>query len=98
MNETIVQAIQGRKLLSVWYNGGTRLIEPHCYGLGKAGQELLRCYQVSGYSSSNQPTGWKLMTASNLQSIMSVDRTASSPRPGYNPNGDKAIPTVYAMI
>jgi len=38
------------------------------------------------------------MTVSNLQSITLVDGTANSPRPGYNPNGDKAIPTVYAMV
>lgn len=98
MDSTIVQAIANRRVLSIHYNGGARIIEPHCYGLGSSGQELLRCFQVSGHSNSNTPTGWKLMTASNIRNISSQGDTFPGPRPGYNPNRDPAIPTIYGKL
>jgi len=98
MNQAIISAIQDKQVLSIWYNGGARLIEPHCYGLSNAGNELLRCYQISGHSVSGQHEGWKLMTVEGIQNINPSGDTFIGPRPHYNPISDKHIPTVYAKI
>ena len=48
MNSLLCGAIQGKKMVNFYYDGGYRLAEPHCYGVSKDGNELLRAYQISG--------------------------------------------------
>ena len=50
----VCQAIAQRKVIRFHYDGGTRDIEPHVHGVGKDGGELLRGYQVSGFSRSGR--------------------------------------------
>jgi len=97
MNAMLANAIEKMMVLEIEYNGGTRIIEPHCYGEGTKGQELLRCYQTSGYSESGK-MGWKLMRVEDIGHMGPTGDSFSRPREGYNPNGDKAIPTVFAML
>ncbi len=97
MNAILADAIEKMMVLEIEYNGGFRIIEPHCYGKGAKGQELLRCYQLSGHSNSGK-MGWKLMRVEDINHMNSTGNSFSSPREGYNPNGDKAIPTVFAML
>jgi hypothetical protein len=52
MNQEIIEAIENKNLVEFNYDGELRVIEPHCYGLSKKGIEVLRAYQVDGYSSS----------------------------------------------
>lgn len=37
MNQDICRAIDNRNLISFNYDGGSRKVEPHCYGRGKKG-------------------------------------------------------------
>jgi hypothetical protein len=52
MNAKIWNGI--RNLLEFNYEGGIRLVEPHCYGITTAGSEGLRACQIDGYSSSGK--------------------------------------------
>lgn len=90
MNQDIVAAIREARVLRVHYGGGERLIEPHCYGRGSEGQELLRCFQVSGHSNSGQPFGWKLFSVRGLRVIELTTEVFDTPRTDYNPD-DKAM-------
>lgn len=57
MNKKICLAIESRNIVVFNYNSGSRKLEPYCYGLSKKGKELLKAYQISGYSSSGKSEG-----------------------------------------
>jgi len=50
MNLEICAAIRTRSVIQFYYDGGLRTVEPHCHGVSKDGNELLRGYQTGGYS------------------------------------------------
>jgi len=47
MNQTIINAINNIEILSFIYKGkgNPRVVEPHAYGMGSDGDDLLRAYQ-----------------------------------------------------
>lgn len=97
MNQTICTAIKEKKLLSFHYNGHNRVVEPHAHGISTAGNNCLRCYQVSGGSSSGKVPGWKMITTDNITGLtVSQDRFAS-PRDGYK-KGDRGMSTIFCEL
>ena len=46
MNQTIINAINNMEILSFTYKGNPRVVEPHAYGMGSDGDDLLRAYQA----------------------------------------------------
>ena len=69
MNEMICAAIRSKNEMEIFYNGGTRIIEPHCHGISKAGNEVIRAYQVSGYSKSRNVPFWRLFDVSKISGM-----------------------------
>lgn len=65
----ICEAIQSRKVLRFYYDGGFRHVEPFCYGLGTSDNELLRAYQIDGASESNEFRGWKLFKVDEIGTV-----------------------------
>lgn len=96
MNSKICDAIQDQKLIEFYYEGGERIVEPHCYGLTTAGNEGLRAYQVDGYSSSGK-MGWKMFDLSKASSLNILDETFDSPRPGYR-KSDRGMQEIYCEL
>ena len=94
--QTLIDAIKNLNLLQIDYNGGTRIVEPHCYGVTTAGNEGLRVYQVDGYSSTSQ-MGWKMFDMSNASNVILLDRKFSGPRLGYKRN-DKGMSKIFAQL
>jgi predicted DNA-binding transcriptional regulator YafY len=88
--EIITSAIETRKRLSIQYNPGGRLIEPHAVGIGSSGQYLLRAFQVSGVSASGEHINWKLLRLDRLESVEVTEEIFPGPRPEYK-RGDKAM-------
>ncbi len=86
----IVDAIQHKKRLQIHYPPGSRLIEPHTLGFSKDGHQLLRAFQVSGASESNEHKDWKLFRLDKLTSQCENGDTFAGPRSGYK-KGDKAM-------
>jgi len=100
VSETLVAAIEERHCVRLWYNGGFRVLEPHAYGQGRKGHDLLRAYQTEGHSESGQPVGWKLLIASGkdgLSELIMLDESFPGPRPEYRRN-DKAMVKIYAQL
>jgi len=97
MNSAICSAIRERALIQFTYEGGTRTVEPYCHGITTAGHEALRAYQVSGYSESGNPVGWKLFTVSKILRITKTGETVSSNRPGYNPQ-DRGMSSIHCHV
>jgi hypothetical protein len=97
MNSIICSAIQQHNVLHFYYNGGFRFVEPFCYGLGTSGHELLRGYQISGYSESQGLPPWRLFKVDEIQSLTIADSHFTIARPDYNPD-DSAMQHIYCRF
>lgn len=97
MNRTICDAIKSMRTLKFDYGGGTRIVEPHCYGVSRKGNELLRAYQTSGYSESGETEGWKLFSVEEISSVQFGANEFSGPRPQYN-SRDRAMASIYCAL
>jgi hypothetical protein len=95
-NLLVTGAIEDRRLLEFYYDGGIRIVEPHCHGLSRKGNPSVRAYQVDGYSSTGE-MGWKLFNLSKASSLRVLDETFTEIRPGYAP-GDRDLSTIYSEL
>lgn len=76
---------------------GERIIQPVAYGLTKAGKPVIRAYQPFGDTQSSVPA-WKFFLVSGIQSWKPLfKRVFNTPPPGFNPNGDKSMSTIYKI-
>ena len=96
MNRLIVAAVEQRRLLKLAYSAGSRIAEPHVYGLDGKCRELLRCYQLAGESASRERAGWKLLRAGDIASVEVLD-VRFEPRAGYKPS-DSAMQAILARV
>ena len=90
MTKEIIDAIDNRTCLKVFYDPGERIIEPHTFGIGKDKQMLLRAYQIAGASASGEHENWKLFRLDKLVFVSSDGTPAMAPRHGYK-RGDKVM-------
>lgn len=98
MLTTIRDAIQNRKRLTVTYDPGERLIEPHAVGYSKAGDILLRAYQVDGVSKSGEPENWKLFRLDRMTDASGNGGSFSEPREGYKQNDSAMSGGIIAQL
>lgn len=96
MNNEIIAAIENHKLIEFDYDGESRTVEPHCYGVSTKGNEVIRAYQVRGFSSSGT-MGWKMYDLSKADDINVLSETFSKPRPDYK-KGDKGMDEIYCEL
>ena len=98
MRTNICSAISAKQVIQFYYNGGTRLVEPFCYGVHRdTGNEVLRSYQVGGHSESGEPVGWKLFRVAEISNLVVTDKHFTGVRDYYNPN-DSAMKTIYCRV
>jgi predicted DNA-binding transcriptional regulator YafY len=86
----LTAAIEGRRLVSIWYDPGVRVVEPHALGYGSDGQVLLRAFQVSGASASDQPVHWKLFRLDRITDAKLNGGVFRKPRREYQ-RDDRAM-------
>jgi hypothetical protein len=96
MRQIIREAIENMQLIEFYYEGGRRTVEPHCYGQSSKGNDVIRAYQVNGYSSSGK-MGWKLYDLSKVSSLTLLSENFDSPRSGYR-RGDSAMSSIYSQL
>jgi hypothetical protein len=97
MNPAICSAIANRFLLQFHYAGGERIVEPYRHGYSTAGNEVIRGYQVSGYSHSRNPSGWKLFDVGKIGQLRSTGQTFAQNRPGYVTR-DRAMRSIHCQL
>jgi predicted DNA-binding transcriptional regulator YafY len=96
MDGSICSAIQNKFLIQFDYEGTDRVIEPHCYGVLKNGNEAIRGYQVRGYSSSGK-MGWKMFDLSKTTNLEVLEETFEDERDGYQRN-DKQMERIFCQL
>lgn len=96
MNQIVIQAIKERITLELRYHGWSRIVEPHAYGRDKSGDEVLRCYQVTGGSVSGESSGWKLLKLQEISSL-NIGDNGFSPRRDYKRN-DRDMTAIFVQI
>jgi len=101
----IQDSIKKRIVVTVYYDGdipggkGYRRIEPVCVGYSKAGNLVVRAWDIDGASHTDsigeKPLpGWRLFRADKIFTYQPTSDTFSEVRPNYNPNGDKSMERV----
>src|SRR5207249_6004320 len=89
-NTAICKAIQNKAVIQFNYEGKLRIVEPQCHGISKAGNELMRGFQTSGYSRSRRSIAEKLFEVAKISELKETGDTFSNPGPHYNPD-DQAM-------
>jgi len=98
MNNEICNAIANKNIIEFYYKGGTRTVEPHCYGVHKdTHNEVLRGYQIGGYSESRELPYWRLYIVPDMSGLRITDNLFSNPRPGYNPD-DSHMSQIFCNV
>ena len=100
--ESVMDAIRNKNRIIIFYDGdepggrGLREIEPVCFGYSKAGNSVLRAWDMEGASHrgflGRKPLpGWRLFRLDKILSFTPTGESFNTPRPNYNPNGDKTM-------
>ena len=103
--DSVVKAIKNKDKVIIYYDGdepggrGLRSIEPVCFGYSRAGNPVLRAWDDEGASHTaykgEQPLpGWRLFRVDKIQSFKPSGEKFTTPKPGYNTNGDKSMTRV----
>jgi predicted DNA-binding transcriptional regulator YafY len=100
--DQVTNSIKNRNVVTIYYDGeedggkGLRTIEPYCVGTSKAGNQVLRAWDMEGAShtakTGEQPLpGWRLFRLDRIGNYSTDPRqTFDSARPLYNPD-DKGM-------
>jgi len=106
--EDIVRCVKNRERCIIHYEGdepggrGIREIEPVCLGVSKAGNKVVRAWDLEGASHTaykgEQPLpGWRLFRLDKINSVKSTGNTFNEMRPNFNPNGDKSMTSIIII-
>lgn len=97
MNQTICDAIHNRCVLKFTYHGHPRVVEPHAYGLSRARNEVICCYQTGGTSRSHKVPDLRLMEVDGIKSLTVTEEHFVGVRIGYR-KGDKHMSTIFCEL
>jgi Fic family protein len=98
IDERLRFAIANKLLIHVSYDGATRLLEPHDYGVQKSVQRLL-AYQVrrTGGAPGRAITGWRLLDVSKIAECVVLEEAFAGSRGGSHLHHYK-WDNVYARV
>jgi len=101
---SIMKIMDGKRLASVYYDDGEdpegknkRWIEIYCYGVSKAGNDMVRVYQIGGDTKTIQP-GWKTFRIDRMNNLEMLGGKFYEPRSLFNPSGDKDMIQIYKIL
>ena len=103
--DEIVNSIKQKRRVIVYYDGdepggkGLRIIEPVCYGYSKAGNPVLRAWDLEGashraYLGKKPLPSWRIFRVDKIINYKPTLENFNEERPGYNKNGDKSMTRV----
>ena len=100
--ESVINSIRNKNRVIIYYDGeepggrGLREIEPVCFGYSKRGNPVLRAWDLEGAShrgfKGEKPLpSWRLFRLDRIMSLTQTGNNFETPRPNYNPIGDKSM-------
>jgi predicted DNA-binding transcriptional regulator YafY len=107
--DSIIDAIKNKRKVVIYYDGdepggrGLRDIEPVCLGVSKKGNYVLRAWDNEGASHrgflGKKPLpSWRLFRVDRISSFNPSNDFFDTPRPNYNPNGDKSMTKILINV
>ncbi len=104
--DQIYNAIRDKRVCVIYYEGdepggrGLRVIEPVAFGLSKKGNAVLRAWDREGashraYLGKKPLPSWRFFRVDKINFIRPTQETFDTPRPNYNPNGDKSMERMF---
>lgn len=94
MNDVLILAIKSKLVIRFYYKNQLRVVEPFCYGVSTKGNDVLRGYQIGGYSESGPSPGWRLFRVEDMIAITITKESFDPDRREYNP-ADPAMARIY---
>jgi predicted DNA-binding transcriptional regulator YafY len=109
--ESVIDCIKKKQKCIIYYNGdedegatgkGLREIEPVCLGTSKAGNKVLRAWDIEGASyradKGEKPLpGWRMFRLDKIMTLKPTGENFTEMRPNFNPNGDKSMINVILV-
>lgn len=106
--ETIIDCVKNRRRCIIYYDGdepggrGLREIEPVAFGVSKAGNRVVRAWEVEGashrgYLRKRPMPGWRMFRLDKILSIKPTDEIFDTIQQNFNPNGDKSMKSVILV-
>lgn len=103
--DSVIDAIKKKNRIIIYYDGdepggrGLREIEPVCFGYSKAGNPVLRAWDIEGsshrdYIGKKPLPSWRLFRLDKILSFKPTGEKFDTPRPNYNTSGDKGMSRV----
>ena len=103
--ESVVDAIKNKRKIIIYYDGdepggkGLREIEPVCLGTSRAGNKVLRAWDLVGashraYLGEKPLPGWRFFRLDKILFSMPTGQNFNKMRPNYNVNGDKSMTSI----
>ncbi|GGA39867.1 hypothetical protein [Dyella nitratireducens] len=96
MRNEIIAAIQGRRLITFTYDGIVREAQPCAVGISRAGNEVMRCYQVRG-GHVTPGHEWDFCELSKIRSLVITEDIFHNDPPGYR-RGDRGMTKIFAEL
>ena len=106
----VEDAIERKQRIRIYYRGGEgeisgyRNIEPYVLGLSKAGNPILRAWQINGTTATEAPM-WKTFRLDKITDwrpfpnfFYSPISDSDSSIPDYRENGDDSMTTIYKQV
>ena len=103
--DSVIDSIKKKNRIIIYYDGdepggrGLREIEPVCFGYSKAGNPVLRAWDIEGsshrdYIGKKPLPSWRLFRLDKVLSFRPSGEKFDTPRPNYNTSGDKGMSRV----
>ena len=103
--DSVIDSIKKKNRIIIYYDGdepggrGLREIEPVCFGYSKAGNPVLRAWDIEGsshrdYIGKKPLPSWRLFRLDKVLSFKPTGEKFDTPRPNYNTSGDKGMSRV----
>lgn len=97
MSSSLCRAIRERRVVRFNYDGFTRVVEPYCYGVSTAGNDVVRGFQIGGHSKSGRPLGWRLFRVDEISGFTVLDSEFTGARTFYN-RYDHDMESIYCRV
>lgn len=75
---------------------GVRLVEPYVYGEMRNGNPVIRAFQISGPTKTDN-NQWKIFRVDKIKSYKLTQQVFNNPRPKFNSQGDRTFGKVILI-